>query len=73
MKFSTVIITIWVLIMPNVLAIDCIQCRVRLENEKIVTGDPTGGCLLQPGRDNDLTYAIDCPPISCCESPAIAI
>ena len=52
MIFSAILISIWVLFMPNVSAIDCIQCRVRLENEKIVNGDPTGGCLLQPGRDN---------------------
>lgn len=51
MIFSAILISMLVLLMPNVSAIDCIQCRVRLENEKIVNGDPTGGCLLQPGRD----------------------
>jgi len=44
--------------MPTVSAIDCIQCRVRLENEKIVNGDPTGGCLLQPGWDNHIIWRI---------------
>ena len=58
MLFSTVLISIWVLFMPNVSAIDCIQCRVRLENEKIVNGDPTGGCLLQPGWDNHFIYLV---------------
>ena len=65
MIFSAVLISIWVLFMPTVSAIDCIQCRVRLENEKIVNGDPTGGCLLQPGRDNHIIWSIACQKTLC--------
>ena len=55
MKFLTALTAVCLLtVIPNVTAIDCIQCRVRLENEKIVNGDPTGGCLLQPGWDSDM-------------------
>ena len=53
MIFLTALTAVCLLtVIPKVTAIDCIQCRVRLENEKI--GDPTGGCLLQPGWDNDM-------------------
>ena len=55
MIFLTALTAVCLLtVIPNVTAIDCIQCRVRLENEKIVNGDPTGGCLLQPGWDYEL-------------------
>ena len=67
MIFLTALTTVCLLtVIPNVTAIDCIQCRVRLENEKIVNGDPTGGCLLQPGWDNDMASLLDGGEGMCC-------